>query len=66
MSPETMRVFVVAVRWCKDFDDACPDVGMGPSMDMLIDRVAKECRVTPNEDERHEIRTALAKPRENV
>lgn len=63
MSPETMRVFVVAVRWCKDSSDSNPDVGMGPSMDMLIDRVANACGVIPDEDERHEIRMALAKGR---
>ena len=34
------KLFVKALRLAKNLDDACPDVGMGPFLETLLDQVA--------------------------
>jgi len=44
----------VALRYAKHLDDACPDVGMGASSDMLLDDIVP-CGIILTNDERKEI-----------
>ena len=50
-SVATLRAIAVAVKYYKRWDDACPDVGMGPTIDMLLDGVLTQARIklTPTE-----------------
>lgn len=39
--PKAERALVAALVYAKSDDDSNPDVGMGPSLDSLLDRVLK-------------------------
>ncbi len=41
MNDREMELFVLCVRYAKAYDDSNPDVGMGPSHQMIAEDVAK-------------------------
>ena len=49
------NLYVEALYWRKQWDDACPDVGMGPTMSMLLAEI--EARVGPleSDEERRQV-----------
>lgn len=51
MTENELKIFAEAVLWLKQYDDANPEVGMGPSMEMLVDRIAKRVGIKPTNQE---------------
>lgn len=45
-SVSSQYAIVVVARLLKRLDDACPDVGMGPSIGMLVDQAAELLKIT--------------------
>lgn len=41
-----LNALAVALRWYKGYDDSNPDVGMGPTLEMLAVDVAKQAGIT--------------------
>lgn len=44
-----------AVYWSKRYDDSNPDVGMGPTIDTLLDDVLRSTKLEVSEKERKNI-----------
>ena len=40
------EIVLKAAKYAWVYDDACPDVGMGPNAEMILDRVLKGTRVS--------------------
>jgi len=43
------EVILQAVRYAWLYDDACPDVGMGPNAEEILDRVLKGTSIEKND-----------------
>ena len=50
-----LKLFIVAVRLAKSLDDCDPDVGWGPSIDLLIKDVERQAGMTLTDEERAEV-----------
>ena len=60
---DAVQAVVVVARLLKQLDDACPDVGMGPSWDMLARQACKQLQVEPMDEDMREVMRRLKKTR---
>lgn len=54
---QLISMTVTALFYCKEYDDSNPDVGMGPSLEMLLDRVLKSSGVKLSKSEKELVLT---------
>ena len=52
MSDREIALWRLALHWRKEWDDACPDVGMGPSMETLLDELERQAGIHLTEKDR--------------
>lgn len=62
VSQDVIRLYVVALRWKLHFHSVCPEVGMGPSIEMLLDDLIEEAGIPLHPDEEEKIIELLEKP----
>lgn len=46
MMPDKYEALAIALYYLKKYDDSNPDVGMGPTMRMLLERLCKKFDIT--------------------
>ena len=55
ITPNEITLFVESLYWYKKYDDSNPDVGWGPSIDILIDRTIANTSIQINGIDRKQI-----------
>ena len=62
MTNREKALFRAALRYCKQYHDCCPDVGMGPSIQTLINEVITQVGFSFDEDDVADCCKYMARP----
>ena len=55
MAKDIIELYVASLKWKKRYHDCNPDVGMGPSLGLLLDYLIKETGVKLTDNEKDKV-----------